>query len=215
MDMEDIHYLLGGTIFARAENYMKHIESFDCETEENGVRHLCAEIEGSGDHLYTTEAWLRQNGSFVSASCTCPYNDNGNGLFCEHIGALLLYDLKEQKTVKVQRRAQTEPAEISGVVRGVANLPEKPAEEPEAHRKDSYVSGLEMLFGKKWRSDEPESDDAARALLRTYQEGALAELEDNTLPQRTGFVELEPELTLLQYGTPWLRLRISLSLIHI
>ena len=33
MDMEDIHYLLGGTIFARAENYMKHIESFDCETE--------------------------------------------------------------------------------------------------------------------------------------------------------------------------------------
>ena len=51
MDMEDIHYLLGGTIFARAQNYMKHIESFDCETEENGVRHLCAEIEGSGDHL--------------------------------------------------------------------------------------------------------------------------------------------------------------------
>lgn len=43
MDMEDIHYLLGGTIFARAKNYMKHIESFDCETEENGVRHLCAE----------------------------------------------------------------------------------------------------------------------------------------------------------------------------
>ena len=209
MDMEDIHYLLGGTIFARAEKYMKHIESFDCETEENGVRHLCAEIEGSGDHLYTTEAWLRQNGSFVSASCTCPYNDNGNGLFCKHIGALLLYDLKEQKAVKVQRCAQTEPAEIPGVVRGVANLPEKPAEEPEAPRKDSYVSGLEMLFGKKWRSDEPESDDAARALLRTYQEGALAELEDNTLPQRTGFVELEPELTLLQYGTPWLRLRIS------
>lgn len=148
MDMEDIHYLLGGTIFARAENYMKHIESFDCETEENGVRHLCAEIEGSGDHLYTTEAWLRQNGSFVSASCTCPYNDNGNGLFCEHIGALLLYDLKEQKAVKVQRRTQTEPAKIPGVVRGVANLPEKPAEEPEAPRKDSYVSGLEMLFGK-------------------------------------------------------------------
>ena len=68
---------------------------------------------------------------------------------------------------------------------------------------------LKCCSAKKWRSDEPESDDAARALLRTYQEGALAELEDNTLPQRTGFVELEPELTLLQYGTPWLRLRIS------
>ena len=38
MDMEDIHYLLGGTIFARAKNYMRHIEFFDRETEENGVR---------------------------------------------------------------------------------------------------------------------------------------------------------------------------------
>lgn len=148
MDMEDIHYLLGGTIFARAENYMKHIESFDCETEENGVRHLCAEIEGSGDHLYTTEAWLRQNGSFVSASCTCPYNDNGNGLFCEHIGALLLYDLKEQKAVKVQRRAQTEPAEIPGVVRGVANLPEKPAEEPETPGKTAMFRALKCCSAK-------------------------------------------------------------------
>ena len=34
-------------------------------------------------------------------------------------------------------------------------------------------------------------------------------MEDNILPQRTGFVELEPELTVLQGGTPWLRLRIS------
>lgn len=38
MDMDEIRYLLGSTIFARAKNYMKHIESFDCETEENGVR---------------------------------------------------------------------------------------------------------------------------------------------------------------------------------
>lgn len=34
-------------------------------------------------------------------------------------------------------------------------------------------------------------------------------MEDSILPQRTGFVELEPELTVLQGGTPWLRLRIS------
>ena len=34
-------------------------------------------------------------------------------------------------------------------------------------------------------------------------------MEENILPQRTGFVELEPELTVLQGGTPWLRLRIS------
>ena len=86
MDMEEIQYLLGSAIFARAKKYVKRIESYECKTEENGVRHLSAEVEGSGDSLYETEAWLRQNGSFVSASCTCPYNDNGNGLFCKHIG---------------------------------------------------------------------------------------------------------------------------------
>lgn len=95
MDMEEIQYLLGSAIFARAKKYVNRIESYECKTEENGVRHLSAEVEGSGDNLYKTEAWLRQNGSFVSASCTCPYNDNGNGLFCKHIGALLLYDQKE------------------------------------------------------------------------------------------------------------------------
>ena len=155
MDMEEIQYLLGSAIFARAKKYVKCIESYECKTEENGVRHLSAEVKGSGDDLYETEAWLRQNGSFVSASCTCPYNDNGNGLFCKHIGALLLYDQKE--TAQTQKSC---PSKIG-------------------------------------------------ALLRTYREGELSEVEDNILPQRTGFVELEPELTVLQGGTPWLRLRIS------
>ena len=200
MDMEDIRYLLGSTIFARAKAYTDRIQNFDCETAENGVRHLSAEVRGGGRNLYHTQAWLRQNGSFVSASCTCPYNESGEGPCCKHIGALLMFDQQDHAA-----EAPALPTGIPGVVRGTANLPE----EPEPARKDSYVSGLEMLFGRKWRGDEPESDDAARALLRTYQEGDLSEVEDNTLPQRTGFVELEPELTLLQGGTPWLRLRIS------
>ena len=205
MDMEEIQYLLGSAIFARAKKYVKRIESYECKTEENGVRHLSAEVEGSGDNLYETEAWLRQNGSFVSASCTCPYNDNGSGLFCKHIGALLLYDQNETAQTQKSCPSKIGLTEIPGVVRGTANLPEG----PEPARKDSYASGLQMLFGRKWRGDEPESDPEARALLRTYREGDLSEVEDDILPQRTGFVELEPELTVLQGGTPWLRLRIS------
>ena len=50
MDMEEIQYLLGSAIFARANKYVKRIESYECKTEENGVRHLSAEVEGSGDN---------------------------------------------------------------------------------------------------------------------------------------------------------------------
>ena len=66
-------------------------------------------------------------------------------------------------------------------------------------------------FEKTYQNYNPRQAalDEARALLRTYREGELSEVEDNILPQRTGFVELEPELTVLQGGTPWLRLRIS------
>ena len=46
MDMEEIQYLLGSAIFARAKKYVNRIESYECKTEENGVRHLSAEVEG-------------------------------------------------------------------------------------------------------------------------------------------------------------------------
>ena len=48
------------------------------------------------------------------------------------------------------------------VVRGAAGCPE-PA------RQDSYASGLEMLFGKKWHGETPVSDHEARRLLDTYK----------------------------------------------
>ena len=206
MDMEEIRYLLGSTIFARAKAYLDRVEDLDCETSENGVRHLTADVRGGGRNRYHTQAWLRENGSFVSASCTCPYNENGEGPCCKHIGALLMLD-EEGKT----QPAAVEPAQkpqlnnIPGVVRGTEFAQESAA------RKDSYASSLEMLFGKKWRGDEPETDAAARQLLRTYQENTLAELP---LPapeegQRREFAELEPELTLLSGEQPWLRLRIS------
>ena len=87
MDMEEIRYLLGSTIYARAKAYENRVQDLECETAENGVRHLSADVRGSGRNLYRTQAWLRQNGSFVSASCTCPFNENGEGPCCKHIGA--------------------------------------------------------------------------------------------------------------------------------
>ena len=206
MDMEEIRYLLGSTIFARAKAYLDRVEDLDCETSENGVRHLTADVRGGGRNRYHTQAWLRENGSFVSASCTCPYNENGEGPCCKHIGALLMLD-EEGKTqpAAVEPAQKTQLNNIPGVVRGTEFAQESAA------RKDSYASSLEMLFGKKWRGDEPETDVAARQLLRTYQENTLAELP---LPapeegQRREFAELEPELTLLSGEQPWLRLRIS------
>ena len=74
MDMEEIRYLLGGTIFARAKAYTDRIQDLNCEVAGNGVRHLSADVRGGGRSLYQTQVWLRENGSFVSASCSCPYN---------------------------------------------------------------------------------------------------------------------------------------------
>ena len=95
MDREEIRYLLGSTIYARAKAYENRVQDLECETAENGVRHLSADVRGSGRNLYRTQAWLRQNGSFVSASCTCPFNENGEGPCCKHIGALLLHEVDE------------------------------------------------------------------------------------------------------------------------
>ena len=96
MDMEEIRYLLGGTVFARAKAYTDRIQDLNCEVAGNGVRHLSADVCGGGRSLYQTQVWLRENGSFVSASCSCPYNENGEGPCCKHIGALLMWDSESQ-----------------------------------------------------------------------------------------------------------------------
>ena len=210
MDMEEIRYLLGGTVFARAKAYTDRIQDLNCEVAGNGVRHLSADVRGGGRSLYQTQVWLRENGSFVSASCSCPYNENGEGPCCKHIGALLMWDSESQGlSGRAPQKPSESPESIPGVVRGTANLQTpQPEEQP---RRDSYASSLEMLFGKKWRGEEPESDYEARRLLRAYQEGALAEVDGVTghAELRPHAAELEPELTLLPGELPWLRLRIS------
>ena len=206
MDREEIRYLLGSTIYARAKAYENRVQGMECETAENGVRHLSADVRGSGRNVYRTQAWLRQNGSFVSASCTCPFNENGEGPCCKHIGALLLKDIAEPEEKAAPKPEKRRALDIPGVQRGTEFAKEAAA------RKDSYASGLEMLFGRKWRGDEPVSDLQAQELLRAYQEDALAEVESLTASdsQQRGFAELEPELILDDWGQPpLLRLRIS------
>ena len=168
MDREEIRYLLGSTIYARDKAYENRVQGMECETAENGVRHLSADVRGSGRNVYRTQAWLRQNGSFVSASCTCPFNENGEGPCCKHIGALLLKDAAEPEEKAAPKPEKRRALDIPGVQRGTEFAKEAAA------RKDSYASGLEMLFGRKWRGDEPVSDLQAQELLRAYQEYALA-----------------------------------------
>ena len=61
MDREEIRYLLGSTIYARAKAYENRVQDLECETAENGVRHLSADVAGRGGrNLYRTQAWLRQ-----------------------------------------------------------------------------------------------------------------------------------------------------------
>ena len=198
MDADEIRTLLGDNIFERAKKYRKRIQQSTCTVNADGVRHISAMVQGSGGSYYYTQAWLRENGSFVSASCSCPYNQNGEGTYCKHIGALLLDDAEKNAPAPAAK-----PDAIPGVVRGAAGIAPEPA------RRDSYASGLEMLFGKKWHGETPESDHEARRLLDTYKEAALENLGVDETAQRTGFAHLEPELTLVPGAQPWLRLRIS------
>ncbi len=93
MDTQEIRTLLGEMVsFQRAQKYRKRILQSSCTTNEDGVRHLTALVQGNGADCFYTQVWLRENGSFVSASCDCPYNQNGDGTYCKHIGALLLED---------------------------------------------------------------------------------------------------------------------------
>ncbi len=203
MDEEEIRNLLGDTIFARAKKYKSHVVSIDRRTNHKGVLHLTALVDGID--LYETQVWLRANGTFVSASCNCPYNQNGEGDYCKHIGAVLLVDSDDEPEQSPKKQLEN----IPGVVRGTASLPQNRLQE--ASKRDSgYASSLEMLFGQKWRENAPESDWRAKDLLRRYQDGALADVGGETsMEQRKGFAYLEPELNLEMEYHPMIRLRIS------
>ncbi|MFR3373467.1 MAG: SWIM zinc finger family protein [Faecalibacterium sp.] len=115
MDADEIRTLLGDNIFERVKKYRRRIQQSTCTVNADGVRHISAMVQGSGGSYYYTQAWLRENGSFVSASCSCPYNQNGEGTYCKHIGALLLDDAEKNAPAPAAK-----PDAIPGVVRGTA-----------------------------------------------------------------------------------------------
>ena len=100
MDADEIRTLLGEMVFERAQKYRRRILQSSCTTNEDGVRHVSALVQGNGADCFYTQVWLRENGSFVSASCDCPYNQNGDGTYCKHIGALLLEDAAKHPAPK-------------------------------------------------------------------------------------------------------------------
>ena len=79
MDMEEIRYLLGGTIFARAKAYTDRIQDLNCEVAGNGVRHLSADVRGGGRSLYQTQVWLRENGSLSAPAAPAPTTKTARG----------------------------------------------------------------------------------------------------------------------------------------
>lgn len=83
MDADEIRTLLGEMVFERAQKYRRRILQSSCTTNEDGVRHVSALVQGNGADCFYTQVWLRENGSFVSASCDCPYNQNGDGTYCK------------------------------------------------------------------------------------------------------------------------------------
>lgn len=215
MDQKEIKYMLGTTIYERAQRYYQKgaVRDFQCTPTAPGIWMLKAAVIGT--RRYKVRIWLRENNTLASASCDCPYNENGEGLLCKHIGAVLLEDERRSRegylpTEKYEPKPQSKPDKIPGVMRG-STYAAKHAQEGHS---DNYNASLEMLFGRKWREEAVESDSQARALLRRYENAALKQGPAQALPQAEGegTLELEPEL-LREDGrntcNPQLRVKIS------
>ena len=168
MDADEIRTLLGDNIFERAKKYRKRIQQSTCTVNADGVRHISAMVQGSGGSYYYTQAWLRENGSFVSASCSCPYNQNGEGTYCKHIGALLLDDAEKNAPAPAAK-----PDAIPGVVRGAAGPGAAAARRWASRRPRPAGSGSapaadakDVVVPSRPRPGPSSAHDAPRACLR-------------------------------------------------
>ena len=89
MDRSDLQRLLGSSVYARAERYYERgrVRDFVNQAGAPGTRFLTAAVTGTD--TYAVRAWVREDGEFVSADCTCPQNCRGDGPLCKHIGVRL------------------------------------------------------------------------------------------------------------------------------
>ena len=203
MDQEELHRLLGEDVYLQAKRYYirGRVSHFAQEESAPGVRHLTAQV--GGKQSYEVQVWLHEDGSWISGSCNCAANQNGEGMICRHIGAVLMQeadDTQAEATVTTQNLEQL--LESSAVTRG-SDLAQRKARS----------SNLDMLFGTKWRGPEAESDRRALALLDQYRAEAKADTPQiwRREDARPGSIHLEPELTpdpLRRSAAPELRLRI-------
>ena len=129
MDADEIRTLLGEMVFERAQKYRRRILQSSCTTNEDGVRHVSALVQGNGADCFYTQVWLRENGSFVSASCDCPYNQlltylgndcigpmlEGGKLWYEYLPVLFLFSRASREISKVACR---ERYSICALLRG-------------------------------------------------------------------------------------------------
>lgn len=202
MDQEELRRLLGEDIYLRARRYhvRGRVSQFMEEESEPGVRYLTAQV--GGKESYAVQVWLREDGTFLSGSCTCSYNQNGEGQLCKHIGAVLLQDMENEQANQSDQGLES-LLNAKTVTRGTDLQ----------NSRSAYTSNLDMLFGTKWRGQAAESDQQAQKLLERYRMEAQLETPQilhngETQPES---IHLEPELTpdpLRRNAAPELRLRI-------
>lgn len=203
MDKQELRKLLGEDVFSRAQRYYMRgrVTNFMQEISAPGVFYLTAEVRGTEN--YMVQVWLNEDGTYISGSCTCGYNQNGDGSICKHIGAVLFAQDSGNYSASTKEASSIDSLlEKNLISRG-----------SEVQERSSYASNLDMLFGSKWRGPAVESDYQAQKLLEKYRtsinndvKGAL--FRADTLP---GSIHLEPELTpdpLRRNAAPELRLRI-------
>ena len=209
MDHREIQRLLGSGIYERARRYYTRgrVTNYEERQSAPGVRYLTAQVGGAGESC-AVQVWLQENGAYISGSCTCPQNANGDGVPCKHIGAVLLTALDGPAAPDPLSAAARQGGDLEALLRDktVTRASELPAQ-------SGYAASLEMMFGSKWRGPAVESDQQALRLLRRYKEQAGP--GPQVLPAQAacpaGSIHLEPELqpdALRRSAAPELRLRI-------
>ena len=200
MEQDELRRVLGEPMLSRARRLcaQKRVKDFSEVESAPGVQYVTAIVEDSTE--YPVQVWLQADDSYISGSCPCSYNANGDGPACKHIGAVLMHRM-EMNTAQLPGNSLEDLIGSKAVTRGAEVAPPT-----------QYTSNLEMLFGSKWRGTAAESDPKAQELLTQYREAARQAEPSFSRPMQPGKVHLEPELNpdaLRRTAAPELRLKIS------
>lgn len=87
-------HALGDNIFERAKKYRKRIQQSTC-TERRWRAAYFGHGTGQRRQLLLYAGMAAENGSLLACVLQLPGNQNGEGTYCKHIGALLLDDAEK------------------------------------------------------------------------------------------------------------------------